>query len=87
MQDTPGERAPSARQVLTKTPDASDTSPTAHGVLRVSRGALVAGEYLVNIDLGRTAQKRVTGGRWRRIVAGAQGEVHRGTPRLKLASV
>ena len=28
-------------------------------------------EYLVNIDLGRgTAQKRVTGGRWRRIVLG-----------------
>ena len=29
------------------------------------------GEYLVNIGLGRgTAQKRVTGGRWRRIVLG-----------------
>ena len=28
-------------------------------------------EYLVNIGLGRgTAQKRVTGGRWRRIVLG-----------------
>ena len=44
-------------------------------------------EYLVNIDLGRgTAQKRMTGGRWRRIVVGdlLAGQVVelRGSPRL-----
>jgi len=34
-------------------------------------GRVLKGEYLVNIDLGRgTAQKRVTGGRWRRIARG-----------------
>ena len=45
------------------------------------------GEYLVNIGLGRgTAQKRVTGGRWRRIVLGGvlAGQVVElgGSPRL-----
>ena len=44
-------------------------------------------EYLVNIDLGRgTAQKRVTGGRWRRIVLGDVLARHvvelRGSPRV-----
>ena len=44
-------------------------------------------EYLVNIGLGRgTAQKRVTGGRWRRIVLGGvlAGQVVElgGSPRL-----
>ena len=44
-------------------------------------------EYLVNIGLGRgTAQKRVTGGRWRRIELGEHlaGQVVelRGSPRL-----
>ena len=46
-----------------------------------------SGEYLVNIGLGRgTAQKRVTGGRWRRIVLGGvlAGQVVElgGSPRL-----
>ena len=44
-------------------------------------------EHLVNIGLGRgTAQKRVTGGRWRRIVLGGvlAGQVVElgGSPRL-----
>ena len=47
------------------------------------------GEYLVNIEIGRgTAQKRVTGGRWRRIVLGGvlAGQVVElgGSPRLWL---
>eukprot|EP00964_Phaeocystis_antarctica_P144247 scaffold109998_cov59-Phaeocystis_antarctica.AAC.2 len=48
-----------------------------------------SGEYLVNIGQGRrAAQKRVTGGRWRRIVLGhvlaeQVGSPHRGgSPRL-----
>ena len=50
-------------------------------------GRVLKGEYLVNIDLGRgTAQKRVTGGRWRRIVLGEllAGQVVElgGSPRL-----
>ena len=49
--------------------------------------ALIWGEYLANIDLGRgTAQKRVTGGRWRRIVLGdvlaGQAVELGGSPRL-----
>ena len=54
---------------------------------RRARADLKGGEYLVNIDLGRgTAQKRVTGGRWRRIVLGellaGQLVELRGSPRL-----
>ena len=37
----------------------------------LARQQQLRGEYLVNIVCGRrTAQKRVTGGRWRRIVLG-----------------
>ena len=55
------------------------------GVRRQDSGKL--GEYLVNIGLGRgTAQKRVTGGRWRKIVLGdllaGQLVELRGSPRL-----
>jgi len=59
------------------------------GLRAVSARLTVRGcvEYLVNIGLGRgTAQKRVTGGRWRRIVLGEllAGQVVElgGSPRL-----
>ena len=42
-----------------------------YGYARRRKSNFLHREYLVNIDLGRgTAQKRVTGGRWRRIVLG-----------------
>ena len=64
--------------------DGSRAKIEPHRKAPVGRGR---GEYLVNIDLGRgTAQKRVTGGRWRRIelgehLAGRVGELG-GSPRL-----
>ena len=65
-----------------------DERARAGGGARAVRGPRCAlEEYLVNIGLGRgTAQKRVTGGRWRRIVVGdlLAGQVVelRGSPRL-----